>query len=143
MPGDYNYIEYTAEARKYLTIGNVVFAGRARAGTFDAPGLLAANIPFFKRYFIGGSSSLRGWGRFEISPLTVSGTPIGGRSMFESAARCASQHLPSSRSSDSWMPATSVRVSFDFHLDDLKVDIGPACAISRRSDRYGSISGSS
>ena len=42
MPGDYNYTEYTAEGRQYLTIGNVVLAGRVRAGTIDAPGVLAA-----------------------------------------------------------------------------------------------------
>ena len=85
MPGAYNYTEYTAEARKYHTFGNIVLAGRARIGTIDAPGVLAANVPFFKRYFLGGSSSLRGWGRFEVSPLTFSGNPIGGHSMFESS----------------------------------------------------------
>ncbi len=40
-----------------------------------------ANIPFAKRYFLGGATSVRGWGRFEISPLTESGLPIGGDSM--------------------------------------------------------------
>ena len=25
------------------------------------------NVPFFRRYFLGGASSLRGWGRFEVS----------------------------------------------------------------------------
>lgn len=125
MPGDYNYIEYTAEARKYLTIGNVVLAGRARAGTFDAPGLLAANIPFFKRYFIGGSSSLRGWGRYEISPLTFSGTPIGGHSMFESGAEV---RIPAFGQFTivGFVDAGNVWYdSYDFHLDDLEVDVGP------------------
>ena len=40
-------------------------------------------MPFFKRYFLGGSNSLRGWGRFEVSPLSAFGLPIGGLSLFE------------------------------------------------------------
>src|SRR6185503_1361279 len=49
------------------------------------------NVPFSKRYFLGGATSLRGWGRYEVSPLSVpdplcetcppSGLPIGGDSM--------------------------------------------------------------
>jgi outer membrane translocation and assembly module TamA len=41
------------------------------------------DVPFFKFYFLGGSNSLRGWGRFEVSPLSGSGLPIGGHSMVE------------------------------------------------------------
>jgi translocation and assembly module TamA len=42
-------------------------------------------VPFFKRQFLGGASSLRGWGRFEVSPLSGSGLPIGGFSALESS----------------------------------------------------------
>lgn len=125
MPGDYNYTEYTAEARKYFTVGGVVLAGRARAGTLDSQGLLAANIPFFKRYFLGGSSSLRGWGRFEIAPLTVQGTPIGGHSMFESSGEV---RIPAwgQFSIVGFVDAGNVWYeSFDINLDDLRVDVGP------------------
>lgn len=125
MPGAYNYTEYTAEARKYVSLGNVVIAGRARAGTLDAPGLLAANIPFFKRYFLGGSSSLRGWGRFEVSPLTFSGTPIGGHSMFESSAEIRVP-LFGQFTIVGFIDAGNVWYeSFDINLDDLKMDVGP------------------
>ncbi len=125
MPGAYNYIEYTAEARKYETFGNVVVAGRARIGTIDAPGVLASNVPFFKRYFLGGSSGLRGWGRFEISPLTVSGTPIGGHSMFESSAEV---RVPAFAKFAlvGFVDAGNVWFdSYDFNLNDLRVDVGP------------------
>jgi outer membrane translocation and assembly module TamA len=43
----------------------------------------AADVPFFKRYFVGGSSSVRGWGRFQVSPLSGTGLPIGGRTLME------------------------------------------------------------
>ncbi len=125
MPGDYNYTEYTGEGRQYLTIGNVVLAGRVRAGTIDAPGFLASNVPFFKRYFLGGSSSLRGWGRFEISPLTFSGTPIGGHSMFESSGEI---RIPAfgQFAIVGFIDAGNVWYeSFDVNLDDLRVNVGP------------------
>ena len=48
-----------------------------------SPGRTRAQIPFYKRYFVGGSSSVRGWGRYQVSPLTPAGLPIGGRTMME------------------------------------------------------------
>ena len=39
-------------------------------------------MPFSKKYFLGGASSLRGWGRYEVSPLGGSGAPIGGNTLF-------------------------------------------------------------
>jgi outer membrane protein assembly complex protein YaeT len=125
LPGSWNYREYTAEARKYQTIGNVVLAGRARVGTIDAPGILARNVPFFKRYFLGGSASLRGWGRFEVSPLTMLGQPIGGHSMFESSGEV---RIPAfgELSAVLFVDAGNVWYeSFDVNLDDLRVNIGP------------------
>jgi len=40
-------------------------------------------VPFSKRYFLGGATSLRGWGRFEVSPLDENGLPVGGRTLAE------------------------------------------------------------
>ena len=40
-------------------------------------------MPFSKRYFLGGATSLRGWGRYQVSPLDQQGLPIGGRSRIE------------------------------------------------------------
>jgi outer membrane translocation and assembly module TamA len=40
-------------------------------------------VPFFKRYCLGGATSLRGWGRFDVAPLSASGLPLGGFSMME------------------------------------------------------------
>ena len=56
------------------------------APTISAPSLpptAVCPVPFFKRYFLGGSNSLRGWGRFEVSPLSAFGLPIGGLSLLE------------------------------------------------------------
>ncbi|MGI8671952.1 MAG: BamA/TamA family outer membrane protein, partial [Luteitalea sp.] len=105
--------------------GAFLFASRPVPGTIDASGVLASNVPFFKRYFLGGSSSLRGWGRFEISPLTQLGQPIGGHSMFESSAEL---RIPAfgQLSAVAFVDAGNVWYdSFDVNLDDLRVAVGP------------------
>ena len=95
LPGDYAYKEWGVEARQYQRIGRIgVLATRGRISTLDPDGTDAlcalpsvtpaiCPVPFFKRYFLGGSNSLRGWGRFEVSPLSAFGLPIGGLSYFE------------------------------------------------------------
>lgn len=85
--GDYSYREFSGEARGYFPVGpNIILAGHARSGTIDSSADPKIGVPFFKRYFLGGATSLRGWGRFEVSPLTAEGLPIGGFSMVESSA---------------------------------------------------------
>lgn len=80
----YRYAELGAEARGFAPLGQSVLAGRVRASTLLASDGLS--VPFSKRYFLGGSQSLRGWGRFQVSPLDVDGLPVGGRSVFEATA---------------------------------------------------------
>ncbi len=85
--GDFNYWSFTAEGRHYFTIRRrAIVANRLRIGTIDALGDLGSNVPFYKRYFLGGASSLRGWGRFEVSPLSGFGLPIGGHTMLEGSS---------------------------------------------------------
>ena len=85
--GDFNYWAFTAEGRHYFSVGRrAVIANRLRAGSIDALGDLESNVPFYKRYFLGGASSVRGWGRFEVSPLSGFGFPIGGHAMIEGSS---------------------------------------------------------
>jgi outer membrane protein assembly complex protein YaeT len=82
LRGTFQYTEVSGEVRGYVPLGSrFVWANRARSGTLGGPS--ASLIPFHKRYFVGGSSSVRGWGRYQVSPLTPSGQPIGGRTMME------------------------------------------------------------
>jgi outer membrane protein insertion porin family len=84
LAGEFEYTEITFESRYYKTIGRLgVLAARGRVGTIDGVGPDDLDVPFFKFYFLGGSNSLRGWGRFEVSPLSGSGLPIGGHTMLE------------------------------------------------------------
>ena len=83
--GSFSYYAVSADARQYLPIrGNsLVLASRLQIGNIRPTGLDQKNIPFSKRYFLGGATSIRGWGRYEVSPLSGSGLPIGGDSMFQ------------------------------------------------------------
>ncbi len=83
IPGTFNYYAASADARHYLPIANerFVLASRLQAGNIRPVGDAQANVPFSKRYFLGGATTIRGWGRYEVSPLSGSGLPLGGDSM--------------------------------------------------------------
>jgi len=83
LPGTFKYYAVSADGRQYLPFGDrLVLASRVQIGNIDPVGADQVVIPFSKRYFLGGATSVRGWGRFELSPLSGSGLPIGGDSMF-------------------------------------------------------------
>ncbi len=85
--GTYDYWAAGAEGRHYLSIADrVVVANRLEIGSTRAADNIDLNVPFYKRYFLGGSSSIRGWGRYEVSPLSGFGFPIGGLSMLEGSS---------------------------------------------------------
>jgi outer membrane protein assembly factor BamA len=87
LQGDYDYRELSLEGRHYLAMfDRFVWANRLRVGSIGGSGDVENLAPFFKRYFLGGSSSLRGWGRFQVSALSGSGLPIGGHSMLEASS---------------------------------------------------------
>jgi outer membrane protein insertion porin family/translocation and assembly module TamA len=123
--GDFNYTEITLEARHYRTIGRFgVLAFRGRIGTIDGQGPDELDVPFFKRYFLGGSNSLRGWGRFEVSPLSGSGLPIGGHSMVEMSSELRTPLLGKA-SLVLFADAGSVASSAWNFADELRYDAGP------------------
>lgn len=82
VPGTFNYYALAIDGRHYLPIGEtVVLASRLQLGNIRPIVDDRLNVPFSKKYFLGGATSLRGWGRYEISPLSDSGLPIGGDSL--------------------------------------------------------------
>jgi outer membrane protein assembly complex protein YaeT len=83
LPGTFNYYAFTVDGREYLPVSeSLIFASRVQIGNIAPVGGNPENVPFSKKYFLGGATSLRGWGRFEVSPLGESGVPLGGNSMF-------------------------------------------------------------
>ena len=85
-------------------------------------------MPFYRRYWLGGATSLRGWGRFEVSPL-FEGLPIGGHTMVESSAEL---RVPVWGNLSAVLFADAGNVwnnAWDFNLNDLRYDVGPGLAL--------------
>ena len=83
LPGTFNYVAVSADGRHYLPFGDkIVLASRVQLGNIAPGGSDQALVPFAIKYFLGGATSIRGWGRYEVSPLSDSGLPIGGDSLF-------------------------------------------------------------
>jgi outer membrane protein insertion porin family len=122
LPGSFNYDALFTIASVYRRAGAAVLAGRAQFGAIVAPS--EADVPFSKRYFLGGAESLRGWGRLEVSPLSPTGQPIGGRSVivFNGEVRLP---VKGPVSSVAFIDAGNVWAdSWTVQLDDLRSDIG-------------------
>jgi outer membrane protein assembly factor BamA len=82
LPGTFNYYAMSIDGRHYLPLGDkLVVASRVQVGNIQPVGADEVNVPFSKKYFLGGATSIRGWGRYEVSPLSESGLPLGGDSM--------------------------------------------------------------
>ena len=95
MPGTFNYSSAIGEVRLYQPMRDrrFVLAGRVRYGAID-PRSTEADIPLLKRFFLGGSSELRGWGIYEVSPLSASGEPVGGKSLLSATAEVRFPIMP-------------------------------------------------
>jgi len=83
IPGTFGYTGVSGDARYYHAIftESIVLASRVQFGNIAPVSSDPTKVPFGKKYFLGGATSVRGWGRYEISPLSE-GLPIGGNSMF-------------------------------------------------------------
>lgn len=125
LPGTFNYYALSLDGRHYLPFGEkVVLASRAQAGNIRPVGLDQVNIPFSKKYFLGGATSIRGWGRYEVSPLS-GGVPIGGDSMFALSEEIRAQMVGKFGmvlffdAGNVWPESGAIR------LDDLRYAVGP------------------
>jgi outer membrane protein assembly complex protein YaeT len=124
LAGDFDFNEVSADARHYWPFGNrIVLANRMRASALDPRG--ASLVPFYKRYFLGGSTSLRGWGRFEVSPLTDEGDPIGGLSVFEASSEVRFRLVGSLGLVGFVDAGNAWENPWDLNFNDLRWDVGP------------------
>ena len=128
LGGDFDFYEINGELRHYLSIANrVVVAVRARGGSIDGIGGTpeTVTVPFYKLYFLGGATNLRGWGRFEVSPLSEGGTPLGGKTFANFSAEV---RVPIWKNLSGVLFADAGNVwtdPWDFNVNDLRYDIGP------------------
>lgn len=132
LAGTYAYYELTTEARAYRSLGGrVVAAAKVRAGSIDAFGNPDSRVPFFKRYFLGGATNLRGWGRFEVSPLEE-GFTVGGASFLNLSTEVRVP-LRGNFGAVLFVDAGNVWTNhWDFKLNDMRYDIGPGLRYNTR-----------
>ena len=126
MPGTFNYFSVVGDARRYRRAfdDRVVFAGRVRLGTIDAM-TGEADIPFLKRFFLGGSSEMRGWGTYELSPLSASGEPVGGTSVLAATAEVRFAILKRLGGAVFLEAGNVWQDPWTMRLGDLRYDAGP------------------
>jgi outer membrane translocation and assembly module TamA len=124
LQGNYSYTSVIGEIRGYMTPArSPTLAARVRFGAIDPSGV-SSNVPFFKRFFLGGATSLRGWGHSHVAPLSSGGLPLGGHSMFEASAELRSP-LWKRVGIVAFADAGNVwRTPWTLRLDDLLSDAG-------------------
>jgi outer membrane protein insertion porin family len=126
VPGSFAYDALSADARHYLPIlgPNVVLASRLQIGNIRPASDDPTKVPFAKKYFLGGATSVRGWGRYEISPLSA-GLPIGGNSMFAFSEELRAA-LHGNLGGVLFIDGGNVWAdSWDVRLNDLRYAVGP------------------
>jgi translocation and assembly module TamA len=126
MPGTFNYFSVVGDARHYRRAyeGRVVFASRLRLGSIDPMGG-NADIPLLKRFFLGGSNEMRGWGVYELSPLAASGEPVGGKSLLTAVAEMRAPIFKRLRGAVFIEAGNVWQDPWTMRLRDLRYDAGP------------------
>ncbi len=79
---DVNYVKGIIDLRGFKALSNVVFAKRISIGVIQPFGSTETlDIPVFKRFFAGGSNSMRGFPFQKLGPLNRKDEPLGGNSL--------------------------------------------------------------
>jgi outer membrane protein insertion porin family/translocation and assembly module TamA len=128
LGGDFDYYEATFEGRYFQSLGSsAVLAVRARGGSVAALGTADQDevVPFYKRYFLGGATTLRGWGRYDVAPLDSTGEPIGGQTVLNFSTELRFP-IKGRFSGVLFLDGGNVWVDpWAFNLNDMRYDVGP------------------
>jgi len=82
LGSDVNYLKGTIELRGYKKYRNIVFAKKFTIGVIQPFGSTQTlDVPIFKRFFAGGSTSMRGFPFQKLGPLDDNNDPLGGNSL--------------------------------------------------------------
>jgi outer membrane protein insertion porin family/translocation and assembly module TamA len=125
LPGGFKYTGVSGEARHFLPISNdLIWANRVQVANLAPPPDDPGGVPFSKKYFLGGATTIRGWGRFEVSPLSPSGLPIGGNSLFLFSSELR-EHIAGSWGAVAFLDTGNVWAeSWGIRLNNLRYAVG-------------------
>jgi len=81
-------------------------------------------VPLFERFYAGGGTSVRGYGRSRLGPLSTSDDPLGGRSLIEGSFELR-QQFTDKIGGALFVDFGQVSLrSFDVPVDNLKFSAG-------------------
>ncbi len=130
LGSDTDFVTLAAEGRAFLPVGPAVLALRLRLGAIEPVfGSDRSDVPIFKRFFSGGSNSVRGFDYQELGPRDANGEPLGGLTLTESTAEL---RFPIWRFLEgvTFFDAGQVaRGPFAFDPDDLYYSAGPGLRV--------------
>jgi len=125
LSGDFRFTETILEGRYFQPMTDrALVAVKLRGGSIGSFSEENLGVPFYRRYWLGGADSLRGWGRFEVSPL-FDGVPVGGHTMIQGSLE---MRVPiwGNLAGVAFADAGNVwNNAWDFNLNDLRYDVGP------------------
>ncbi len=82
LASDVNYLKGTIELRGYKKYRSIVFANKLTTGVIQPFGDTGTfDVPIFKRFFAGGSTSMRGFPFQKLGPLDQNNDPLGGNTL--------------------------------------------------------------
>ncbi|MDY6864006.1 MAG: outer membrane protein assembly factor BamA [Thermodesulfobacteriota bacterium] len=119
-----DYIKGVTGVRMYRKIvPGITLAARLKFG-FIKPYRNTQDVPIFKRFFSGGSNSVRGYPFQELGPLDKKGDPIGGHSLVEGSLELRHSFYRELKGVFFFDIGNVYRDSFDFNISGLKFSAG-------------------
>jgi outer membrane protein insertion porin family len=118
--GDYQYIKIDANHRSYKSLKNNLTL-KLTADLGIATGYGSEGLPFYKRYFGGGSGSVRGFKSKTLGPVYPNGNPKGGEFSILASANIIS---PITFIDDSENMRMSVFVDMGNVYENISLDLG-------------------
>ena len=125
LGSDENFITGVFEFKGYKEMKGVVFAKRIDVGIiqpFSNTGTL--DVPIFKRFFSGGSTTMRGFPFQELGPLDSSGDPVGGNTLLLGNLEARFPIYKMLGGVVFFDYGNVFQDEFDFKLDDIKYAVG-------------------
>jgi outer membrane protein assembly complex protein YaeT len=129
LGGDFRFYKLTGEAKQYVDAGwRTVLAGRIQIGIGDSLGG-AEDFPIFDRYYAGGETSVRGYGRRRLGPKSASDDPLGGLSLIEGSIELR-RSIYGPAGGVIFVDFGQVSLdAYDVRADDLDFSAGPGLSI--------------
>jgi outer membrane protein insertion porin family/translocation and assembly module TamA len=124
LGGRFDLYKLQSEAKGYYPLAEkTVFASRLKLG-FAEPLHGGDEVPLFERFYAGGGTSVRGYSRSRLGPLSTADDPLGGRSLIEGSFELR-QQFTEKIGGALFIDFGQVSLrSFDVPVDNLKFSAG-------------------